>query len=57
VTPGTALKTGRGRMGTAVACGGVVVNHGDIIKKGIRQQTSAINSMLLFYRDYRTVLY
>lgn len=31
VTPGTALKTGRGRMGTAVACGGVVVNPGDII--------------------------
>lgn len=31
VTPGTALKTGRGKMGMAVACGGVVVNPGDII--------------------------
>lgn len=38
VTPGTALKTGRGRRGTAVACGGVVVNPGDIVvgdKNGI----------------------
>ncbi len=31
VTPGTALKTGRGRMGIPIACGGVVVNPGDII--------------------------
>lgn len=38
VTPGTALKTGSGRRGTAVACGGVVVNPGDIVvgdKNGI----------------------
>lgn len=31
VTPGTALKTGKGRMGTAIACGGIVVNPGDMI--------------------------
>lgn len=31
VTPGTALKTGRGSMGTMISCGGVVVNPGDII--------------------------
>lgn len=31
VTPGTALKTGKGRMAVPVACGGVVVNPGDII--------------------------
>ncbi|WP_367566157.1 RraA family protein [Lacrimispora sp.] len=31
VTPGTALKTGKGRWGCPVACGGIVVNQGDII--------------------------